>query len=58
MSSQRFLMVAVILELLFFVMLDPFGLKGVSMDLIREILSVPHGEVLFSFMHEAGVRFR
>ena len=40
-----------------FVMLDPFGLKGVSMDLITEILSVPHGEVLFSFMHEAGVRF-
>ena len=40
-----------------FVMLDPFGLKGVSMDLITEILSVPHGEVLFSFMHETAVRF-
>ena len=40
-----------------FVMLDPFGLKGVSMDLIREVLSIPHGEVLFSFMHETAVRF-
>ena len=40
-----------------FVMLDPFGLKGVSMDLIGEVLSVPHGEVLFSFMHETAVRF-
>ena len=40
-----------------FVMLDPKGLKGVSMDLISEILSVPRGEVLFSFMHETAVRF-
>ena len=40
-----------------FVMLDPKGLKGVSMDLISEILSVPSGEVLFSFMHETAVRF-
>ena len=40
-----------------FVMLDPKGLKGVSMDLIGEILSVPSGEVLFSFMHETAVRF-
>ena len=40
-----------------FVMLDPFGLKGVTMDLIENILSVPHGEVLFSFMHETAVRF-
>ena len=40
-----------------FVMLDPKGLKGVSMDLISEILSVPSSEVLFSFMHETAVRF-
>ena len=40
-----------------FVMLDPKGLKGVSMDLIGEILSVPHAEVLFSFMHQTAVRF-
>ena len=40
-----------------FVMLDPFGLKGVTLDLIGDILSVPHGEVLFSFMHETAVRF-
>jgi hypothetical protein len=40
-----------------FVMLDPKGLKGVSMDLISEIFSVPSGEVLFSFMHETAVRF-
>ena len=40
-----------------FVMLDPFGLKGVSMDLIKEVLSVPRGEVLFSFMHSTAVRF-
>ena len=39
-----------------FVMLDPKGLKGVSMDLIGEILSVPHAEVLFSFMHQTAVR--
>lgn len=40
-----------------FVMLDPFGLKGVTSDLIKDILSVPSGEVLFSFMHETAVRF-
>ena len=40
-----------------FVMLDPFGLKGVSLDLIGEVLSVPHSEFLFSFMHETAVRF-
>ena len=40
-----------------FVMLDPKGLKGVSMDLIGEILAVPRAEVLFSFMHQTAVRF-
>ena len=37
-------------------MLDPSGLKGVSINLIGEILSVPHSEVLFSFMHQTAVR--
>ena len=40
-----------------FVMLDPFGLKGVSSELISEVMSVPRSEVLFSFMHETAVRF-
>ena len=39
-----------------FVMLDPFGLKGVSLDLISDILAVGHSEVLFSFMHGTAVR--
>ena len=39
-----------------FVMLDPKGLKGVSMDLIGDILAVPRAEVLFSFMHQTAVR--
>ena len=40
------------------VMIDPFGIKGVSMDVIRRILSNPKPEVYISFMYRDINRFR
>ncbi len=40
-----------------FAFIDPFGWKGVPLQLIGEILSTPHCEILFNFMYEEINRF-
>lgn len=41
-----------------FVMIDPFGVSGTPMDVIRRILANPSTEVYISFMYDAINRFR
>lgn len=39
------------------VMIDPFGIKGLPMEVVRRILSTPKCEVYISFMYESMNRF-
>lgn len=41
-----------------FFMIDPFGVKGNSMELFCRILSNPRSEIFFSFMYEPIRRFK
>jgi len=41
-----------------FVMIDPFGVKGMPMTIIQRILNNPKSEVYISFMYEGINRFR
>ena len=40
-----------------FVMIDPFGVKGIPYELIRDLASYPRTELLISFMYEPIARF-
>ncbi|MCZ0937638.1 MAG: three-Cys-motif partner protein TcmP [Caldilineaceae bacterium] len=40
-----------------FVMIDPFGIKGAPMNVIRRVLARPSTEVYISFMHDYIKRF-
>ena len=41
-----------------FVMIDPFGITGVGMELIRDLMDYPSTEVYVSFMYEFMNRFK
>lgn len=41
-----------------FVMIDPFGVAGTPMSVVRRIMGNPHCEVYFSLMYEPLNRFR
>jgi three-Cys-motif partner protein len=41
-----------------FVMIDPFGVSGTPMDVVRRILRTPKAEIYASFMYEAINRFK
>ncbi|MBI1814666.1 MAG: three-Cys-motif partner protein TcmP [Deltaproteobacteria bacterium] len=41
-----------------FVMIDPFGVSGTPMDVVRRILRNPKAEIYASFMYEAINRFK
>ena len=40
-----------------FAMIDPFGVEGLPLDLVRRLLSQPSSEVYISFMYESMNRF-
>lgn len=40
-----------------FVMVDPFGVKGLPLDLLRRLASFPKTELLVTFIYESMIRF-